>query len=174
MYSLKKELVDLENISNIFDNFEKETFSIDKGHLSQIEDLSLLLKIKNLSSGLKNKKEINKKLSSLHFNLNLLKNKAADKKSIKDIVDIFLHNEDSKIDNIIIELNDFKNKLDKIKQHHSKLLPKGLDNKIELEAKYNSHLENLHSIHKRQKNALISMIRLFIKYTRKNLKAMRE
>jgi len=160
----------LENISNIFDNFEKETFSIDRGHLSQIEDLSLLLKIKNLSSELKSKKEINKKLSSLHFNLNLLKNKTADEKSIKNIVDVFLHNENSKIDSIIVELNDFKNKLDKIRYYHSILLPKGLDNKIELEDKYKKHLENLHSIHKRQKNALISTIRLFIKYTKKHIK----
>ncbi len=164
----------LDNLSNVFDNFERETFSVDKEHLDQIQDLSLLLKIKNLSSQLKNKKEINKKLNTLHFNLNLLKNKtAADEKSIKNIVDIFLHNEDSKIDNIIGELNDFKNKLDKIKQHHSKLLPKSLDNKIELEAKYNRHLENLHSIHKRQKNTLISTIRLFIKYTKKHIKNLK-
>lgn len=164
----------LDNLSNVFDNFERETFSVDKEHLDQIQDLSLLLKIKNLSSQLKNKKEINKKLNTLHFNLNLLKNKtAADEKSIKNIVDIFLHNEDSKIDNIIGELNDFKNKLDKIKQHHSKLLPKSLDNKIKLEAKYNRHLENLHSIHKRQKNTLISTVRLFIKYTKKHIKNLK-
>ena len=107
----------------------------------------------------------------MHFNLNLLKNKtAADEKSIKSIVDVFLHNEDSKIDSIIKELNDFRSKINELEKHHSSLLPKGLDNKIELEGKYSRHLENLHSIHKRQKNALVSTIRLFIKYTKKHIK----
>ena len=74
LYSLKKELVDLNEFSKVFDAFEKETMFIDKDTIKQLQDLSLLMKIRNLASEIKNKKQINDKLHSLHFNLNLLKN----------------------------------------------------------------------------------------------------
>ena len=175
LYSLKKELVDLDESSSVFENFEKETKVIDKDALSQIMDLSLLVKIRNLASEIRNKSKINEKLHSLHFNLNLLKNYPAanNAKSIKNAFNIFLHNDETKIDNIINELNDFKSKLHGAKKVYSKLLPKSLDNKIKIENKYDKHIERLHSIHKRQRNALISTVKLFLKLTKKQIKYLK-
>ena len=168
LYSLKKELINLSQSSGVFENFEKESMVIDKDVLSQIKDLSLLIKIRNLASEIKNKKLINDKLHSLHFSLNILKN-ASNISSIKNALNIFLFNDDLKINSMIDELNDFKAKLDEIKKHHSNLMPKSLDNKLEIENKYDKHIEQLHSIHRRQKNALISTVKLFSKLTKKHI-----
>src|SRR3989338_2848245 len=103
LYSLKKELTGLSEASHVFDNFEKESMSIGREELSQMQNLSLLIKIRNLAC------EINDRLHSLHFNLNMLKNAdAGSLKPIKSAFDAFLHNNETKIDNIISELNDFK------------------------------------------------------------------
>lgn len=172
LYSLKKEIINLNKSSKIFENFEKESMIIDKNVLSQIQDFSLLMKIKNLASEIKNKNKINEKLHSLHFNLNLLKN-STDKKTVSSVINLFLYNHETKIDTIIGELNDFKKKLDEIKKHHSNLLPKSLDNKLEIENKYSKHIEQLHSIHKKQKSALISTAKLFLKLTKKQIKNLK-
>lgn len=160
LYSIKKNLNSLSESAGAFDDFEEESVKINKDSLSQIEDMSLLLKIKSLASGIRKKKEINERLHSLHFSLNLGKNNAS---AMNGAFDMFLRNNDTKIENIIHELNDFKAKLGEIKKHHSKLLPKSLDNKLEIEDKYDGHLEKLHSIHKRQKLAFISLTKLFLK-----------
>jgi len=175
LYSLKKELAGLSEASHVFDNFEKESMSIGKEELSQIQDLSSLIKIRNLACEIKDKKAINDRLHSLHFNLNLLKNAdASDSKPIKNAFGAFLHNNETKIDNIIDELNGFKAKLDEIKKHHSSLLPKSLDNKLKIEGKYNKHIENLRSIHKKQKNALVSTIKLFLKLAKRHVKKLQK
>ncbi|MDP3765114.1 MAG: hypothetical protein Q8R04_01245 [Nanoarchaeota archaeon] len=169
LYSLKRELTNLSESSKIFEDFEKESMVIDKDLLKQIGNLSLLIKIKNLASEIKNKKQINDRLHRLHFNLNILKNSSMTKNIplIKNSLDVFLYNEGTKIDTIINELNDFKSKLEEMEKHHSNLLPKGLDNKIKIETKYDKHIEQLHSIHRRQKQALISTVKLFLKMTKK-------
>lgn len=174
MYSIKKELIELDKSSGVFENFEKESMAIDKDALSQIKEFSLLVKMRGLASEIRNKNKINEKLHSLHFNLNLLKNATIsnDTSLIKNALDVFLHNEDTKIENIIKELNDFKSNLEDMKCCHSKLLPKSLDNKIKTEVKYNKHIEKLHSVHKRQKDAFISTVNLFLKMTRKNVKKL--
>ena len=176
LYSLKKELVDLNEFSKVFDAFEKETMFIDKDTIKQIQDLSLLMKIRNLASEIKNKKQINDKLHSLHFNLNLLKNMLLENstKTIKIAFNTFLHNNETKIDSIINELNDFKIKLGEIKNHHKNLLSKSLDNKIEIENKYNKHIEKLYFIHEKQKNVLISTVKLFLKLTKKHIRNLKK
>ncbi len=175
LYSLKKELISLNESSTVFDNFEKESMSIDKNVMQQIEDLSLLIKIRSLASKIKDKRKINDKLHSLHFNLNILKNSSlSNTSSIKNMLNIFLYNDDSKLDNVINELNDFKSKLDEIKKHYKKLLPKSLDNKLEIENKYNKHIEKLHSIHKKQKNALISTMKLFLRFSKKHVNNLKK
>ena len=128
-----------------------------------------MIKIRKLASEIKNKKQINDKLHSLHFNLHLLKN-ASDSKTLKNTINLFLYNNETKIAAIIDELNDFKAKLHQIKNYHSNLLPKSLDNKLEIENKYSRHIEQLHSIHKRQKDALTSTVKLFLKFTKKHIK----
>ncbi len=172
LYSLKNELVKLNESSKVFEDFEKESMTIGKNTLSQIQNLSSLIKIRNLASEIKKKDKINEKLHSLHFNLNILKN-ASNISTIKNVLNVFLYNNDSKIDNIINELNDFKIKLGEIKNHHKNLLPKSLDNKLVIENKYNKHIEQLHSIHKKQKNALISTVKLFLKLTKKQIKCQK-
>ena len=176
LYSLKKELVDLNEFSKVFDAFEKETMFIDKDTIKQIQDLSLLMKIRNLASEIKNKKQINDKLHSLHFNLNLLKNTLLENstETIKIAFNTFLYNNETKIDSIINELNDFKIKLGEINNHHKNLLPKSLDNKIEIENKYNKHIEKLYFIHEKQKNVLISIVKLFLKLTKKHIRNLKK
>lgn len=163
LYSIKRSLNSLNGSSSAFDDFEKESVKIGKDSLGQIEDLGLLLKIKSLASGIRGKKEINDKLHSLHFSLNL--GKSSDS-AMSNIFEVFLRNNSTKIDSMVHELNDFKDKLEEIKKHHSKLLPKSLDNKLEIEDKYEKHLEKLHSMHSRQKKAFISLARLFLKMTK--------
>lgn len=167
-YSIKKNLNSLSESAAAFDDFEKESVKISKDSLEQVEDLSLLLKIKSLASDIRKKKELNEKLHSLHFNLNLGKNNAS---AMNEVFVIFLRNDNTKIDSMVNELNDFKAKLTEIKKHHSRLLPKSLDNKLEIESKYNKHIEQLHSIHKRQKKAFISLIKIFLKMTKNHLKS---
>ena len=140
LYSIKSQLNSLSESSAAFDNFEKESVKIGRDSLEQIEDLSRLLKIKSLASGIRRKKEINEKLHSLHFNLNLGKNNSS---AMDSVFDIFLRNDDTKIGSIIAELNDFKRKLEEIKNHHSKLLPKSLDNKLGMEEKYERSSEGI-------------------------------
>src|SRR3989338_1858010 len=175
LYSLKKELDILNNSSKVFDNFEKESMHIDKDALEQIEDFNLLLKIRKLSSEMKGKKAINDKLDTLHFSLNILKNADSnDIKPLKNIMNLFLYNNDTKIETIIRELNDFKHKINEIKKHHENLLPKSLDNKLKIEGKYNKHIEKLHSMHKRQKNAFISITKLFLKLAKNHIKSLQK
>lgn len=173
LYSLKAELNRLSSSSKIFDDFERASMTIGKEALGQIRDLSLLLKIKNLASQIKAKKGINDRLHSLHFNLNILKN-AEDFKSIKSAISAFLNNQESGIDSIISELNDFKARLGEIKKCHSMLLPKSLDNRLGIEEKYGRHIEKLHSVHKRQKDAFISTIGLFLKFARRHAKSLKK
>lgn len=165
MYSIKRDLNSL-NESTAFDDFEKESIKISKESLEQIEDLSLLLKIKGLASEIGKKKEINEKLHSLHFSLNLCKNNSSAKNKL---FDMFLQDKNTKIESMVHELNDFKSKLQEIKRHHSKLLPKSLDNKIEVEEKYGKHLEKLNSIHKKQKEVFISLTKLFLRITKRHI-----
>ena len=173
LYSLKREIADL-SASNVFDNFEKETRVIDKETLGKIRALSSLIKLRSLASDLKNKKQINDKLHTLHFNLNLLKNAEINEiKPIKNIFNLFLHSNETKIDSIINELDDFKAKLDEIKKHHSNLSLKSLDNKLKVENKYSRHIEELCSTHKKQKHALASTIKLFLKMTKKHIKNLK-
>ena len=175
LYSLKKELLKLDNASKIFDDFEKKAAYIDKNTLEQIQDFSSLIKLRSLASELKNKKEINGKLHSLHFSLNLLKNwsMASDISAIKNVLGIFLYNDKTKIDGIINELNDFKIKIDEIKKHYSNLLPKSLDNKLNAENRYDKHIEQLHLIRNKQKDALISTINIFLKSAKKRMKNLK-
>jgi len=175
LYSLKKELLKLDNASKIFDDFEKKAAYIDKNTLEQIQDFSSLIKLRSLASELKNKKEINGKLHSLHFSLNLLKNgsMASDISAIKNVLGIFLYNDETKIDGIINELNDFKIKIDEIKKHYSNLLPKSLDNKLNAENRYDKHIEQLHLIRNKQKDALISTINIFLKSAKKRMKNLK-
>ena len=175
LYSLKKELTDLSESSEVFEDFEKEASIVSKEVLAQIPDLSLLIKIKNLASEIKNKNQINEKLHSMHFNLNLMKNDltANSISSIKNALNVFLYNDKTKIENMINEINDFKTKLSKIKKYHTSLLPNTLDNKLEIENKYSKHIEQLHSIHKRQKDALISAVKLFLKLANKHIKNLK-
>ena len=123
LYSLKKELTNLSESSKVFEDFEKESMVVDKDLLKQIDNLGLLIKIRNLASEIKNKKQINDKLHSLHFNLNLLKNTPLENsiKTIKIAFNTFLYDNETKIDSIINELNDFKTKLDEIKNQHKNL-----------------------------------------------------
>ena len=176
LYSLKKELMHLSESSKVFEDFEKESSYIDKDLLRQIGDLSSLIRIRKLASEINNKKEITQKLHSLHFNLNLLNNASITNgiSSIKNVIDIFLHNGDTKIDNMINGLNDFKIKINEIKKLHSDLLPKSLDNKLEIENKYKRHIEQLHSMHQRQKGALISTVKLFLKLTKKHIRNLQK
>lgn len=167
LYSIKRSLNSLNGSSSAFDSFEKESIKIGKDSLEQIGELGLLLKIKGLASGISKKKEINEKLHSLHFSLNLGKNNIS---AMDGVFEIFLRNDDTKIDSMVHELNDFKAKLEEIKNRHSRLLPKSLDNKLEMEEKYGRHLEKLHSIHKKQKSALISLTRLFLKMAKAHIR----
>ena len=175
LYSLKKELMHLSESSKVFEDFERESTIVDKEVLAQIRDLGLLIKIKNLASEIKNKNQINEKLHSMHFNLNLLKNDLTTNNigPIKNALNVFLYNDKTKIENIINEINDFKANLNKIKKYHASLLPKTLDNKLEIENKYSKHIEQLYSIHKRQKYAMISAVKLFLKLTNKHIKNLK-
>ena len=176
IYSLKKELMDLSESSGVFEDFEKSSMLIGKGMLSRVHNLGSLIKIRNLASEIKNKSVINEKLRSLHFSLNILKaasftNNASE---IKNAINAFLYNNETKIDSIINEVNDFKIRLDKIKWHHSNLSQKSLDNKLETEGKYGKHIEQLHLIHKKQKDILVSIMTLFLKFTKIHIKNLKK
>lgn len=172
MYSLKKELNELSGASGAFESFEREYASIDKDSLEQIKDLSLLMKVKALASEIRNKRQINDKLHSLHFNLNILKNSstASGASPVKNALNAFLYDKDTKIGTIVDELNHFKSQLEELKKHHSSLLPKGLDNDVKIETKYNKHIERLHCIHKKQRNVLVSAAKLFLKLAKEHIK----
>ena len=58
LYSLSKELLKLNETSKVFDDFEKESMSFDKDALKQVEDLSLLIKIRNLASEIRERKRL--------------------------------------------------------------------------------------------------------------------
>lgn len=167
LYSLKKELLFLNECSEVFDDFEKEAASISKETLSRVQGLGLLLKMRKLASELKSKKEINNKLHSFHFSLNLIKN-ASSHSAAKNAISEFLHG--NEIQSIADELNDFKSKLEKVGSFHSELLPKSLDSSLELEMKYGRHLKNLDFMHNRQKMALVSAANLFLKLAKQQLK----
>lgn len=173
LYSLRQELLSLNESSHVFDSFESETKHVNKEHLEQIHDLGLLMRMRNLASQIKHKKHISDKLHTLHFNLNILKN-TVDVSAIKNAFNAFLYSDETKISSIVGELNDFKAKLDEFKINHSKLSPKGLDIKLEIEEKYKNHIEKLHSVHQRQKNAFISLAMLFLKLTKRHIKNLQK
>ena len=161
-YSLKNELISLSRSSKVFENFEREHMVIGREVLHEMQDLSSLGKMRTLAAEISSKKKINEKLRVLHSTLA--------KEPMNAVLHAFLNNEETKIDGIIYELNDFKAKLDEIKKHHSTLLPKSLDNKLKLENKYGRHIEQLHSIHKKQKKALAETIKLFLKLAKKHIR----
>lgn len=175
LYSLKRELADLSNSSRIFEDFERNAAVIGRDMLGEIHDFGSLIRIKNLASEIGGKSKINDKLHSLHFSINLLKNASdiKDVSPVKGAINAFLRNDETKIDAMVNELNDFKSKLDEIKEHHSNLLPKSLDNRLEIENRYNKHIGHLYSIHKRQKNALVSSIKLFLKLAKRHISSLK-
>lgn len=166
LYSIKREINSL-NASSAFDDFEKESIKIGKAALDQVEEWGILLKIKSLASDIGKKKGINERLHSLHFSLNLGKNNYS---AMGSVFEAFLRDNETGIGSMINELNDFKSKLHEIEWHHSKLLPKSLDNKIEMGEKYGRHLENLHSVHKKQKKAFMSLASLFLRMAKNHLR----
>lgn len=167
LYSLKKELVSLSGCSGVFSDFEKSMSVIGKDALEQVNDFSLLIKMKSLASEISKKSSISDRLHSIHFNLNLLKNSSSnDNSQIRKAFSAL------GISSLAEELNDFKSKLNGMEKFHSQLLPKGLDNKLEME-RHRKHLDNLHSIHKRQKDALISAVKLFVKMAKKHIKSQK-
>lgn len=173
-YSLKKELNNLSESSKVFDDFERESMHIGTETLNQMMDLSSLIKIKALASQIKDKKSINDGLHTLHFNLGMAKNSPIESAgSMKRLADVFLLNPETKIDSMIGELNYFKAKLEEIKKHHSNLLPKSLDSKIKIEGKYGKHIEMLHSVHQRQKNAFLSIAGMFLKQAKSHIKSLK-
>ncbi|MBI2657562.1 hypothetical protein HYX08_02595 [Candidatus Woesearchaeota archaeon] len=165
IYSLKEELNRLSE-SKAFENFERESATVEKTSLEQIKDFGMLLRARSLASAICGKKGITDKLHSMHFSLNMLKSGSA-----KEALDAFLYSK-TKISNIIDELNDFKAKLEEIERCHSKMLPDGLDSRLHAE-KYSARVETLRSMHKRQKNALISAVKLFIKMSKKHIKSQK-
>lgn len=173
LYSLKRELASLSDSSKIFGDFERNAAAVDREVLERIRDFGSLIKIRSLASEIKGKSKINDKLHSLHFSLNMLKNASSDISPLKGAISAFLRNDETRIEGMIDELNDFKAKLDKIKEHHSNLLPKSLDSKLEIENRYNNHIEQLYSIHKRQKNALASSIKLFLKLAKNHINSLK-
>ncbi|MBI2558076.1 hypothetical protein HYW20_02030 [Candidatus Woesearchaeota archaeon] len=165
-YSLKDELISLSRSSKVFENFEREHMVIGREVLHEMQDLSSLGKMRELAAEISGKKKINEKLHMLHSTLA--------KEPMDVVLNVFLNKEETKIDTIINELNDFKAKLAEIKKHHLNLLPKSLDNKIKIENKYNNHTEQLHSIHKKQKKALAGAIKLFLKLTKRHIKSLQK
>ena len=170
-HSIKSSLQELEKSSDAFDNFENASRSISRDELKNAADLSALMEMRKLASQIKEKKMINGKLSHLHSHLRLLNGTPTlnDISPLKSTIDAFLHNDNSKIDLIIDELNDFKKKLSQIDRHHLTLMPKSLEGKIGPQNRYQSHIESLHSIHNMQKNVFMSTLRLFIKMTKENI-----
>lgn len=175
-HSIKSSLQELEKSSAAFDNFENASRNIGKDELKQVEDLSALMEMRKLASQIKQKKEITGKLSHLHSHLKLLNQTPAlnDISPLKNTIDAFLHNDNSKIGIIIDELNDFKRKLSQIDSHHLALMPKSLEEKIGPQNRYQSHIESLHSIHNMQKNVFMSTLRLFIKMTKENINQIKK
>ena len=147
-----------------------EAAPIDRRALEQISDFGALIRLRRIASEITNKKAINDKLHTMHFSLNLLKNSAEG--SLKNAFAVFLYNDGTKISSMIDELNDFKSKLDRLEYYHSRLLPKGLDNMLEME-KRRKRMRELHSIRSRQKNALISAAKLFLKLAKNSIKSQK-
>ncbi|MBI3034968.1 hypothetical protein HYY71_01470 [Candidatus Woesearchaeota archaeon] len=173
LYSLKKELMKLNEASAAFENFERESTIIGKELVRDAQDLSLLVKIRNLALQIKNKKRINDNLHSLHFNLNIIKN-SGDERAIKSALGAFLNNNDTCVNSMIYELNDFKAKLEDVQNYHSILLPQSLDNRLRTDEKYKRHIERLNAIHKKQKDAFASTVMLFLKFARKRMKSLQK
>ncbi len=160
-YSLKNELISLSQ-SKVFENFEREHTLIGREVLHEVQDLSLLGKMRTLAAEISGKKKINEKLSMLHS--------ALAKEPMNVVLHAFLNNEETMIDSVIKELNDFRAKLDEIKRYHSILLPKSLDSRVRIENKYGKHIEQLHSMHKKQKKVLAETIKLFLKSAKKHIR----
>lgn len=160
-YSLRKEIANL-NHSKVFENFEREHMVIGREVLHEVHDLSSLGKMRVLAAEISGKKKINEKLNVLHSTLA--------KEPIDVVLQVFLNKDETNIDSIIKDLNDFNAKLDEMKNHHSILLPKSLDNKLRIEDKYGRQTEQLHSMHKKQKKALAETIKLFLKLAKKHIR----
>jgi len=172
---IKNKLENLEEIDGLIDNFEKNSIFHSEFFLKKAKNQNLALKIKILNSELKEKNEINERLQSLGYNLGLLRTLliVKDDKVFKKIKESFLINDYSSIPVIIKELNGFKDKINEAESSYKNLINEkysSIDFKVRHEHELEEHLKNLHEIHKKQKQLLISMGLMFAKLVKDILK----
>jgi len=176
---IREELENIKEINWIVDNFQRFSELHDKEFLKQVYPQDIPFKITLMNSHLKEKNEISERLRSLFFDLSVLRSSIVtkDKEKALKIIKNFLKNDYSGVSAITSELNDFKEKINALDEHYRLLMhymPKTLDYKIKTEAKYNEHVNKLHSVHKKQKEIFVDIVRLFLKLSKSSLKSLRK
>lgn len=177
--SLRDVKVEIENIKDInhaIRNFERYSELHDKEFLKSLENQDIPMRITLLNSEIKEKSEINERLSELCYYLSTLNTAVLTKDRVraKNIIKNAMTNEYAGIKTILSELKDFSDKITDAEKHYSMLmefLPKGLDTKLTTEKKYKDHMKKLKSIHNRQKEIFVNTTKMFLKMSKKGLKS---
>lgn len=172
---LKNELENLDEINELIDNFERNSFFHSKYFLKKATNQHLAMKLKLLNSELREKNEIFEKLHSLAYNLGLLRTVlfVKDENIFKNIKKSFLTNEYSSINVILKDLNNFKEKIIELETNYKALINENyssVDFKVRHEHDLEEHFKKLNGIYEKQKLLLLSMGKMFVNSMDKILK----
>lgn len=176
---IKEELEDIKEINEIVDNFQEFSELHDKEFLKQVYPQDIPFKLALMNSRIKEKNEISERLRGLSYNLSVLRSSilTKDHKNTLKIINDFLKNDYSGVSAITDELNDFKEKINRLDSYYNILMnqmPKTLDHKLTTEQKQKGYINKLHSLHQKQKKIFINTSKLFTELSKNSIKIMKK
>lgn len=168
---IRKEIENIGNIALIIKNLEKSQLYKRKSK----KNSEKLLKIKLLSSKIRERQEINEKLKILLYHLSLLKSTqlTKDYNAAKRSIHQFTTNDFTKISTVLRDINNFKSNIEELDKHYKELLsnyPLTLDYKLNIEFNYKNTLNNLFNINKKQKQITSALGKSFVKTAKELIK----
>ena len=172
---LKRRVESLEDSRKIVAEFEKSSVLHDQKFVRDncIDDE--YMRIKMINSRLKELNEIADKLDSFCHNLNSLNVSlfTKDFKTTRRLMEKVISGDYSSISLIMDDLKDFNSLVMELENSYNKILDKttpDLEFKLNEEEKLRSHFEQLKSIHRTQKETMVSLTKLFTKTSKKILR----
>jgi len=166
---VKSEIEELHESEILFEELDRGSFFGDNSHNISND---FFIESRILVSEIKDKKEINERLSSLCYHINLLRAEILRRDKVKtaNLISKIMNNEYNGISTIIEELDILKNKINGLEQVHSKILQSGLsiDVKALIEQNFKVKQRDLDKLHSKQKNILINLSNIFLRLTKES------
>lgn len=167
---VKKEIEDFYEYNIVFEEIERGIlFEESSIHINN----DMFIQFRSLISDIGSKQGINKKLSYLCYNIDLLRDPTLQKDSEKKlkVINKILKNYYSGIYSIIKDLNSFKTKIDEFENLQTNLMngDLSLDVKTLMEEDFRKKCNKIHDLYRKQKNVILNLSSIFLKLVKNDL-----